>query len=165
MLAPDDDGEASCIADELQARGASAVRLNLADFPGQVSVWAQLAGHGWAGHIDSPTGTIDLAAISAAFYRQSQPFAFPIGLSASERRFATVEAQFGLGGLLASIGARWVPGTPGRVADGEYKITQLAVAARSGLRVPATALGELPSRATGLRPLPAAGSSLQSHHA
>lgn len=144
ILASDDDGEAFSVAEELRSRGVTTARLNLADFPGRVRISAQLTEHGWAGWIDAPSGTIDLAAISAIFYRQSQPFTFPSELSASERHFATVEARFGLGGLLASLTATWVPGTPGCVADGEYKIAQVSIAARCGLRVPATALGNCP---------------------
>jgi hypothetical protein len=49
---------------------------------------------------------IQLADLSAMFYRQPRLFPFPVHLTGSERRFATVEARFGVGGLLASLPVR-----------------------------------------------------------
>ncbi|TDB82903.1 ATP-grasp ribosomal peptide maturase [Actinomadura sp. KC216] len=95
-----------------------------------------------------PDGTVlDLADVAAVFYRQSQPFTVPEGLSGAEERFARVEGRFGLRGLLASLPVRWVPGRPGRVADSEYKPLQLATAARCGLPVTSTVLTNDPDYA------------------
>lgn len=140
VLAAADDGEAELVADRLTSDGVKIVWLDLGRFPGQVTVNTRLAGSGWEGQITTPEQTIDLSEISAVFYRQSQPFDFPAELSESEQRFATVEARFGLGGLLASLPARWVPAAPGTIADSEYKPVQLATAARCGLVTAATVL-------------------------
>ncbi|MDA2807625.1 ATP-grasp ribosomal peptide maturase [Nocardiopsis sp. LSu2-4] len=85
--------------------------------------------------------------IEAVYYRQPRPFEPARGLSEAEARFASAEARFGLGGVLASLDARWVPGAPGRVADAEYKPLQLAIAARCGLSVPPTMVTNDPAAA------------------
>ncbi len=149
ILAVSDDGEAARVASQLRARGVATAWLDTADFPSRVTVSAVMTGQGWIGEIVTAAATIDLAAVSAVLYRQSQPFTFPARLSASERQFAAAEARFGLGGLLASLQARWVPGTPRKVADAEYRAVQLASAARCGLLVPATALGNCPESIRG----------------
>lgn len=147
VLAPGEDGEADLVASRLTDHGARVSWLDTAWFPARATVDAELGPAGWHGSITSPDGTIDLAGIGAVFYRQSQPFAFPAGLSSAEERFARVEGRFGLGGLLASLPARWVPGTPGAVADAEYKPVQLATAARCGLATAPTKLTNHPKTA------------------
>jgi hypothetical protein len=147
MLAAADDGEAEYVGDELAIRGIDVARLDTAWFPAAVAVSAELGASGWLGRITAADSVIDLADLVAIFYRQPPPFTFPTELTESERRFATVEARFGLGGLLASLPVRWVPAAPGRVADAEYKPVQLATAARSGLPVPDTLLSNWPEAA------------------
>src|SRR5690606_15662664 len=133
VLAPDDDGEAGRVSARLAERGVACFRLDTAAFPTACTVTAELGPSGWHGTITTPEGTLDLSEVGAVLYRQPSPFGLPAGLNASERRFARVEARFGLGGLLASLPARWVPGTPGRVADAEYKPLQLAAADRKSV--------------------------------
>jgi hypothetical protein len=137
MLASQDDFEADLVARVLDGRGIPLRWLDTAWFPHRASVSAELTPHGWRTSIATPHGTFETAEVSAVFYTQSQPFTFPPGLSEPELRFVTVEARFGLGGLLASIRARWVS-HPSAIADAEYRIRQMAVAARCGFRLPAS---------------------------
>ncbi|MBB6174189.1 glutathione synthase/RimK-type ligase-like ATP-grasp enzyme [Nocardiopsis mwathae] len=58
-------------------------------------------------------------------------------MSGPERTFAHAQARIGLGGVLASLRARWI-NPPSALADCEYKPRQLAVADAVGLRTPAT---------------------------
>lgn len=147
VLAPDDDGEAGRVSARIAERGVACFRLDTAAFPTACTVTAELGPSGWHGTITTPEGTLDLSEVGAVLYRQPSPFGLPAGLNASERRFAQVEARFGLGGLLASLPARWVPGTPGRVADAEYKPLQLAAAVRCGLLPPPTLATNSPEAA------------------
>ncbi|MEY9211973.1 hypothetical protein NI17_007835 [Thermobifida halotolerans] len=147
MLAAGDDGEADRVAARLTERGAAFFRLDTAAFPAVCTVTAELGPSGWHGTITTPEGVLDLTEVDAVLYRQPRPFDLPADLNTSERRFAQVEARFGLGGLLSSLPARWVPGTPGRVADAEYKPVQLAAAARCGLRPPPTLATNSPDAA------------------
>jgi hypothetical protein len=147
LLADREDGETRLVEQHLALRGVDTVRVDTAEFPQSVAVTATLGPEGWAGHIDTTGSTIALEALAAVYYRQPQPFGFPEGMSPVERRFATAEARFGFGGLLASLPVHWVPGPPGRVADAEYKPLQLAVAARSDMRAPTSLLTNDPGQA------------------
>jgi hypothetical protein len=139
MLANQDDYEAVLVAQAAQKQGADVQWLDTAWFPTRASVAAELGPAGWRAQITTPHGEIDTDALSAVFYTQSQPFTFPPGLSEPELRYATVEARFGLGGLLASLPVRWVS-HPSAIADAEYRVRQMAVAARCGFRMPASLL-------------------------
>ncbi|XVQ10224.1 MvdC/MvdD family ATP grasp protein [Spirillospora sp. CA-255316] len=139
MLAGQNDGEAVYVSDALATRNVRVVWFDTAWFPSQASVSAQLSGDGWHGEIVTPDGSLRLDEVTAVYYRQPQPFTFPEGLSGPERRFATVEARFGFGGLFMSLPTRWVS-HPARLADAEYRPLQMAVAARCGFTTPASVL-------------------------
>ncbi len=80
---------------------------------------------------------LDLADVSAVYYRRPADFVLPAGLSEPELRFARAQARVGVGGVLASLPARWI-NHPSALADAEYKPRQLAAAAAVGLSVPPT---------------------------
>jgi hypothetical protein len=67
-------------------------------------------------------------------------------MSEPERRFATVEARFGFGGLFMSLTTRWVS-HPARLADAEYRPLQMATAARCGFSIPDSLLTNQPDDA------------------
>ncbi|MFI0450617.1 MvdC/MvdD family ATP grasp protein [Actinomadura sp. 6N118] len=146
MLAEHDDGEAVYVSDALAMRGARVVHFDTAWFPSRAGVSARLGLNGWHGEITTPDGVVRLEDVTAVYYRQSQPFTFPKSLSEPERRFATVEARFGFGGLFMSLPARWVS-HPARVADAEYRPLQMATAARCGFTTPASLLTNHPDDA------------------
>lgn len=137
LLAERDDGEAAYVSAALARRAVRVVWFDTASFPTRAAVTARLAYDGWCGEISSPDGAVRLQDITAVYYRQSQPFSFPESLSEPERRFATVEARFGFGGLFMSLPARWVS-HPARLADAEYRPLQMATAARCGFATPAS---------------------------
>ena len=76
--------------------------------------------NGWGGEIETEGGRLSLRDVTAVYYRHPQDFEFPEGLSLPERRFARAQAQFGLGGVLTSLRARWV-NHPSAIGDNEYK--------------------------------------------
>ncbi|MFW5415569.1 hypothetical protein J0910_02795 [Nocardiopsis sp. CNT-189] len=146
VLADTGDGEARRVARALRERGREPAWLDLSWFPRRAEVSARLGPRGWEGRIGTPEGCIGLEEVGAVFYRHLAPFDPPASLSPPERRFAEVEARFGIGGVLASLPVRWVS-RPSAVADAEYKPFQLAAAARAGFAVPATWTGNHPARA------------------
>lgn len=139
FLASPSDSEAACVADAVIAQGVPVAWLDTAWFPERARVSAELTSKGWRAEIVTPHGLVNSDDVSSVFYTQSQPFTFPNGLSEPELRFVTVEARFGLGGLLASLPVRWVS-HPSCVADAEYRIRQMDVAARCGFRLPPSLL-------------------------
>ncbi|GHE42668.1 ATP-grasp ribosomal peptide maturase [Streptosporangium violaceochromogenes] len=139
ILASEDSSEAQWVSQILANRGMSPWWFDTSWFPSRASLTAQLTSFGWHGTITTSRSVIDLQAVSAVYYQQSQPFTFPVGLSEPELRFATIETRFGLGGLLSSLSARWVS-HPSNVADAEYRITQMTAATAVGLAVPASIL-------------------------
>lgn len=86
---------------------------------------------------------VPLADVTAVYYRRPGDFDLPAELSGPEQRFAHAQARVGLGGVLASLPARWM-NHPAALADGEYKPRQLDVAARIGFSVPATVVTNHP---------------------
>lgn len=146
VLAEHDDAEACYVADALTARTVPVAWFDTASFPSSATATVRLGPDGWHGEIVSPDGPVRLDEITAVYYRQPQPFTFPAALSDAERRFATVEARFGFGGLFMSLPVRWVS-HPARIADAEYRPLQMATAARCGFTTPASVLTNRPADA------------------
>ena len=130
------DWSAEQVAQRLDARGIARSWLDPADFPQQVRAAARL-GSGWQGWVETPHGGFRWEEVSSVFYRRPRDFVMPDGMSEPEKRFARAQARVGLGGVLASLPARWI-NHPSALADCEYKPWQLDLAATVGLRVPAT---------------------------
>lgn len=121
---------------------APLVRVDLADFPGNLTLAAEFGGR-WAGHIDDGTRTVDLADVTAVYYRRPGRPHLAATMPDGERAWAEREAWHGLRGVLASLPARWV-NHPDRQAAAEYKPRQLATAAAAGLTVPHTLITSSP---------------------
>jgi ATP-grasp ribosomal peptide maturase len=140
------DGTADLVVDALLARGAEVARIDTADFPGALSLAAT------PDRIDSPGWLcvrgrrIDLELVCSVYRRSPARFAFPVGMSVPERRFATLESVYGLGGVFSAQPWRWID-HPGAVADASYKPRQLRVAAQCGLTVPRSLVTNVGARA------------------
>lgn len=78
---------------------------------------------------------IQLSSVHSVYRRQPAQFTFAAGMSAPERRFATMECTYGLGGVLSAQPWRWID-HPAAVADACYKPRQLRVATQCGLNAP-----------------------------
>ncbi|HSL09316.1 MAG TPA: ATP-grasp ribosomal peptide maturase [Pseudonocardiaceae bacterium] len=146
VVAQAHDGTADLVVDALLTRGAEVARIDTADFPGAFSLAAT------PDRIDSPGWLcvrgrrIDLESVCSVYRRSPARFAFPGGMSAPERRFATLESVYGLGGVLSAQPWRWID-HPSAVADATYKPRQLRVAARCGLTVPRSLVTNVGARA------------------
>lgn len=132
-----DDPTADLVIDELYDRGVPVVRLDSGDFPAALSLAATIGERGIGGSLTTPTRTADLSRVRSLYYRRPSGFAFP-HLTEEDARFATTQARYGLGGVLASLPGCLYVNHPHRIGDAEFKPSGLAVAAGCGLRIPET---------------------------
>lgn len=147
VLTSDNDRTADRVVAEIPRRGEVVSRFDAADFPCRITVNAALQDElGWQGWIATDDGRIRLENVKAIYYRRPTSFVFPDDVAGGDLAFAAAEARRGFGGLLFSSRARWV-NNPARVADAEFKPTQLQVAARCGLTTPRTLLTSDPGQA------------------
>lgn len=145
VIAQAQDATANLVVDALRAGGAEVAWMDTADFPGALRLAAT------PDRIDSPGWLwvrgrgIDLELVGSVYRRSAAQFTFPEGMSAPERRFATLESVYGLGGALCAQPWRWID-HPSAVADAAYKPRQLRVAAQCGLIVPRSLVTNVGSR-------------------
>lgn len=130
------DWSADTVAAAVDDAGGRAFRLTTYDFPQRMVIRAVLRQQ-WGGTLATAEGELPLDQVTGVFYRRPRMFDLPTGLSGPEERFARAQARVGLGGVLASLPARFV-NHPSALADAEYKPRQLAIGAAVGLRSPAT---------------------------
>jgi ATP-grasp ribosomal peptide maturase len=138
ILSSEDDETAKLVAQRLTERGHQPLERDPGDFPQKCGLSATLLDHeGWT----TEFGGVLLEGISSVYYRRPSVFNMPEGMSDADRDFAIGEARRAFGGLLASLpAARWV-NRPERNAAAEYKPQQLHIAAKVGLTVPPTYIG------------------------
>lgn len=130
----------------LQLHGRVPVaRIDLGDFPTALRMSATTGEDGWRGVISAGPRTIDLADITAVYYRRPSPFRMTGDMSGAEAEWAVREARHGFGGVLAAINCRWV-NNPHHMAAAT-KPVQIAAAIGSGLAVPSTLITNDPRHA------------------
>lgn len=139
------DPTADLVVTELQRRGATVARCDIADFPQQLQLATTLNGDRWGGELRSDTWRIDLATITGAYYRRPTHIQISDELAADDQRWASTEAMSGFGGVLASIDT-WL-NHPARIGFAEYKPVQLEYAAKAGLATPRTMITNDPAAA------------------
>lgn len=130
------DWSADTVADTVTKAGGRVFRLTTYDFPQRMQLAATFDGR-WSGTITTSESRLCLDTVTGVYYRRPRTFDLPAAMSGPELRFARAQARVGLGGILASLPARWI-NHPSVLADAEYKPRQLAAAAEAGLRTPAT---------------------------
>ena len=138
VIAAADDWPTDRVVSALNARGAEVFRMDTTDFPQRLALAGRIdEGHGWVGELSTDWRTVDLARVSAVYYRAPGPFGISEAMSGPEQQFAANQARAGLGGVLSALECRWV-NHPTAMARAEYKPVQLAAARASGLRIPPT---------------------------
>jgi ATP-grasp ribosomal peptide maturase len=135
VLASSDDDTADLVVDALAPRRVRVARVDTADFPASVSLVARPELAESPGWLRVHGERIDLASVRSVYRHHPAGFTFPSGMSEPERRFASRESIYGLGGVLAAQRWRWLD-LPCAVADAAYKPRQLRIAAEVGLTVP-----------------------------
>ncbi|MFF0794951.1 ATP-grasp ribosomal peptide maturase [Streptomyces spiralis] len=140
------DPTADVVIAELHDRDIPVVRLDSGGFPASLSVEAEITRHGVQGRISTPSRTADLARVRSLYYRRPSGFAFP-HLSEQDARFATTQARYGLGGILAALPGCLYVNHPHRIGDAEFKPSGLAAAVEAGFDVPPTLITSSPDAA------------------
>ncbi|MEV8376734.1 MvdC/MvdD family ATP grasp protein [Kribbella sp. NPDC056861] len=146
VLTHDDDPTADVVMHQLNDRGIQFVRCDPGDFPTDLCLTARLdpGGTSWVGQFSGAPREIDLQSLRAVYYRRPSEFRLPGNGSPSEVAFARSQARHGFAGVLSSLpSAVWL-NNPSAMADARVKPRQLALAARCGLRVPATLITNEP---------------------
>lgn len=116
VLTAPDDCTADCVCAALDVRATAWIRMDLADFPDNLSLVTDGPGPGWSGYLVHRGRKIRLDDISAVYYRRPGPFGVPGEMCPRDRRFAVAETRQGLGGVLTCLSARYV-NHPARIAD------------------------------------------------
>jgi hypothetical protein len=146
VLTHDDDPTADVVLHQLNAREIPFVRCDPGRFPADLRLTARLdpGGITWEGHLSDTPREIDLRSLRVVYYRRPSEFRVASGGSPSEEAFGRSQARHGFSGVLSSLPeAVWL-NSPSAMADARVKPHQLAVAARCGLRVPATLITNEP---------------------
>ena len=145
-----EDVTADMVVSALTQRGVPVVRVDTADIGDGLSFSCRLGtgagistGHG---RLATASRVLDLARVRSVYHRRPGPWRFD-HLPRQAREFATMEARYGLNGVLAGLPVLHI-NDPFANARAEYKPVQLATAAAVGLPVPATLITNDPAAVT-----------------
>nr|WP_229879085.1 hypothetical protein [Streptomyces echinoruber] len=138
VIAARDDWPTDRVVKALTDGGAEVFRMDTGEFPQDLTLAGRIdARRGWSDGLATALRAVDLADITAVYYRAPNAFAFPPGMSGPEQRFAAAQARSGLGGIITALDCRWVS-HPAAMSRAEYQPLQLATARACGLTVPPT---------------------------
>ncbi|THA71749.1 ATP-grasp ribosomal peptide maturase [Streptomyces sp. A0958] len=141
-----EDATADLVIAELNRRRVPVLRFDPGrDFPAPVTLTAHLKASGWGGRLAAGERVAGLSAVRALYHRRPSPYLMRDGEQAA--RFAAQENRRGLGGVLGALPGCLYLSHPQAIARAEYKPAQLDVAARLGLKVPATLITNDPGEA------------------
>lgn len=133
-----DDPTSDVVITELCRRGIAVVRLDPGEFlAGCVELAARFGPGALSGRIRTPTRVLELDSVRSVYYRRPSPHAIPAGMDAQDGRFAVVQARYGLDGVLADLGCRYV-NHPWNIMRADFKPAQLNAAAALGFQVSPT---------------------------
>lgn len=142
-----DDATADEVIRELNHRQVPVARLDVGDFPEQVTVSAGLDSSGLGGRLSTTSRSVDLSCVRSVYWRRPSSYSASAHVSGQDAHWSVEQARYGLGGMLAALpGAQYV-NHPWRNRDAEYKTAQLATAAACGFTVPPTLVTNDPDRA------------------
>ncbi|QKV91907.1 ATP-grasp ribosomal peptide maturase [Streptomyces sp. NA02950] len=144
VIAARDDWPTDRVVKALTDGGAEVFRMDTAEFPQELTLAGRIdARQGWFGGLTTAHRAVDVADVSAVYYRAPNPFSLPATMSEPERRFAAAQARTGLGGVITALNCRWV-NHPAAMSRAEYKPLQLATARDCGMTVPPTLITNAP---------------------
>jgi 8-oxo-dGTP pyrophosphatase MutT (NUDIX family)/glutathione synthase/RimK-type ligase-like ATP-grasp enzyme len=128
---------------DLTAAGADVLRLDLAYWP-SVRLDATCTGAaGWTGTLTVSGRTVRLEEITTVWWWHPAPAVVHAGRTPAEAEWVSREATAGLSGVLAALDCRHV-NHPAHTQAAQSKADVLAQAARCGLRVPDSWIGNHP---------------------
>src|SRR5215471_14727493 len=131
ILTESSDPHADAVIARLQERGAAVVRFNPADFPARASISVAYSADGLdAATLETPAATIDLAGLTAVWWRRPQsPAADEAEANPVTRAYMAEECRVVLNDIWHVLPCRAVPAAPAVLRRAELKAAQLAVAA------------------------------------
>jgi hypothetical protein len=125
------------VARRLEARGERYVRLDPASFPGDAAATVTYGRDGLARRlVRHPGGILDLAEVRSVWYRR--PGVPGRSLGGRHQQWAEATWRGVLRGLWDTLDCLWLPGTWAVQEAASQKVSQLALAARLGFRIPRT---------------------------
>jgi len=147
VLSNQDDLTADMVIHELNRRGVPVARLDLADFPRDLTLAAHMDELRWGGSVTMTEGrTARLEEVRAVYYRRPGRPVFPDTMTGAAREWSLREAIHGFCGVLGALDCLYV-NHPALNYAAEFKPRQLAVAARCGLTIPRTLVTNDPEEA------------------
>jgi hypothetical protein len=145
VLSSREDHHATAVMKRLRARGAEAVRLDLARIPSRAGVELRFDPEPRI-VVRDRRRAIDLARCTAAWWRRAGEVALPPAVRDPEhRRFGEQQWRAALSGAWSAVPIFWV-NDPVREAVALRKVFQLAVAREVGLAIPRTLVTNDPRR-------------------
>jgi hypothetical protein len=133
------DETANMVIRALCERGVRVARVDPADIGTALTFGAHI-GNGrdsWCGRLRTPSRDVALEEVGAAYYRRPSPWRSNAG-DEQARQFVITEARHGLRGLLRVLpNCRYV-NHPASTKAADFKVAQLEVAARLGMKIPKT---------------------------
>jgi glutathione synthase/RimK-type ligase-like ATP-grasp enzyme len=142
------DGHARAVISELNARCAPVELLDLADYPGKLTLTLVFEGGKRRFQLKRPgAGQFDLESVRAVWWRRPGTFGLPETLrDPAHRRLALSEAGTAFHGLFAAMEVLWI-NPPALDAVASHKPYQLALAQSLLLEIPQTMMTSDPEEA------------------
>ncbi|MGH3799798.1 MAG: ATP-grasp ribosomal peptide maturase [Pseudonocardiaceae bacterium] len=119
----------------LEEREVPVFRFDTAEFPQALTISARLDKNE-LGILRTPTRDVSFDEVRAVYWRRPSIYRLSPALNADDAAWATREARFGMGGVLAAMPV-WL-NHPACIARAEYKPVQFAAARAAGLTLPPT---------------------------
>jgi glutathione synthase/RimK-type ligase-like ATP-grasp enzyme len=140
------DSHAPVVMRALTASAERVELLDLSDFPQHLSLAMEFEGGARRFTLARKgDARLDLADVTAVWWRRPQPFGLPSEMrDAAHRRFAHSESSTAFHGLYRALDAFWV-NDPSRDAAAAHKPWQLALAQEIGLEIPDTLMSNDPA--------------------
>jgi glutathione synthase/RimK-type ligase-like ATP-grasp enzyme len=143
LIADRFESTADLLVIEMRRRGLPCVRWNLDHYPlGSVLSYRISEGQ-WDTEIISDGRRVSFADVGSIWCRAYAPLGFPEDLNAADRKFAAIEAERALAGLLSQPDIVWI-NHPHRHILANSKPAQLAMARRFGLTIAPTLVSNDP---------------------
>jgi glutathione synthase/RimK-type ligase-like ATP-grasp enzyme len=142
------DAHARAVITALAERGASVELLDLADFPGKLTLTLGFGDGKRRFQLRRPgAGGLDMESVRAVWWRRPSAFGLPDAIrDQAHRRLALSEANTAFHGLFAAMDALWI-NPPALDAKATHKPYQLALAQSLGLEIPHTVMTSDPEEA------------------
>jgi len=149
IITNDHDEHADAVSGELTRRGVPVFRFHPADFPHSCSVSIEIEAGRVRGELSNSDDRVSFDDICAAWFRRSGNLYETRLTITSEKleNYVKIQSQGTVSAVCSSLQTLWVS-HPLTLRRAEVKALQLAVASRSGLKIPHTLISNDPERAT-----------------